>query len=98
MTRIKTPTPLFICKHPGILGAAATVAELLPQVQQGPSLTACKYCSTGTRREKTWRILLKLASQLQKGVFGDYKFLKGWKVKARKNWKDPGPTFGNSWE
>lgn len=81
MTGIKIPAPLFICKHSGIPGAAAPVAELLPQVQQGFLHHSLQVSLHGAGRKGQldeasagWRILLKLAPLLQKAFFGDHKF------------------------
>ena len=88
MTGIKIPAPLFICKHPGILGAAAPFAELLPQVQQGfvhHSLQVSLY-KDGRKGQldeasAVWRILLKLAPWLQKAFLETTSFKKAGKYK-----------------
>lgn len=81
MTGMKIPPPLFTSKHPGIPGAAAPVAELLPQVQQGfvhHSLHVPLHRNgrIGQPEEDSavWRIILKLAPLLQKAFFRDHKF------------------------
>lgn len=72
MTVIKIPAPLFICKHPGISGAAALVAELLPHVRQGfmhhslqISLERDGWKGQLEEASVVWKVLLKLAPLLQ---------------------------------
>lgn len=88
MTGIKIPAPLFICKHSGIPGAAAPVAELLLQVQQGFMHHSLQVSLHGDGREgqldeasAVWRILLKLAPRLQKAFLGTTSFKKAGKYK-----------------
>lgn len=75
MTGIKIPAPLFICKHPGIPGAAEPVAELLIQVlwfvHHSLQVSLHRDGRKGQLDEASavWRILLKLAPVLQKAIF-----------------------------
>lgn len=92
MTGMKIPAPLFICKHPGIPGAAAPVAELLPQVQHGfvhHSLQVSLHRDgrKGQLDEASagWRILLKLAALLQKAFLETTSFKKAGKYKYIRN-------------